>query len=632
MTEWLHPGLVFILGAFLIPVLKGRWKKAYLLLLPLVALLDLSLMSEGTFWSFPLSDYVLTFGSVDKLSLVFAYVFVIASFCMTLYALHVKEDGQHVAAFLYVGSALGVVFAGDLFSLYLFWEIMAWASLFLIWYRKTKASSEAGFRYILVHLFGGVCLLAGIILHVQNTGTADFRVFDWGLGSDYLASYFILAGFLINAAVPPLHAWLADAYPEATVTGAVFLTAFTTKTAVYVLIRGFPHVELLIWLGAVMAVYGVVYAVLENDARRVLAYALISQGGYMVAGVGIGTELALNGSTAHALCCVLYTALLFMGAGVVLETTGRSKFTELSDLGGLYKFMPLTFWLYMIGAFSISGFPLFSGFVSKTMIVESAAASHLPLVWLMLEGAAIGTFVVAGLKVPYLTWFAETKTKKEQAEEAAEVVKEKEAPKNMLAAMGVTAFLCVFIGVYPQALYGLLPHAVEYVPYAAGHVVGMSQLLLFTFVGFWLLRRMLHGTPTISLDTDWFYRKAGKRFLWFCEKPLLDFADALDRVLKDLANSFVWFSKNPTAATRIMLLSLAVVVERSFNPTANTQTQTQTQTQTRTRTRYEQDLEELRRLYGEPAHRVAIGTGVLLVLLFFSFYLLIYLTHGVLWV
>ncbi len=604
MIEWLHPGLVFIFGALLIPALKGKWKKTYLLLLPIVALIDLLFMSEGVFWRLPFLEYELIFGRVDGLSLVFAYVFVIAAFCMTLYALHVKEDGQHVAAFFYVGSTLGVVFAGDLFTLYLFWEIMAWSSLFLIWYRKTKASSEAGFRYIMVHLFGGICLLAGIILYVQNTGSTAFNVFDWGLGGGYLASYFILVGFLINAAVPPLHAWLSDAYPEATVTGAVFLTAFTTKSAVYVLIRGFPGVELLIWLGAIMAIYGVIFAVLETDARRLLAYSIISQGGYMVAGVGIGTWMAINGSIAHALSCILYMALLFMGAGAVLEMTGRSKFAE---LGGLYKYMPITFWLYMVGAFSISGFPLFSGFVSKTMVIGSTALVHQPIVWLLLEGAAIGTFLVAGLKLPYLTWFA----RKEP------VVEAKEPHKNMIAAMGITAFLCVFIGMHPQTLYRMLPYSVDYAPYAAGHLVGMSQLLLFTFVAFWMLRGMLHGERTITLDTDWFYRIAGKRFIWFCEKPLLNFADTIDKILLKIADSFVWFSRNPVVASRIMVLMVGAVVTRPFNPTYM---------------RYERDLEELRRLYPGEVHRLAIGSGVLLVLMFFALYLIIYLTYGVLWV
>ena len=607
MIEWLNPGLIYIFGALLIPLLKGKLQKAYMLMLPIVALIDLMFMREGTYWSFSVSEYVLTFGSVDKLSIVFAYVFVIASFCMTLYALHVKGNGQHVAAFLYIGGALGVVFAGDLFSLYIFWEIMAWASLCLIWYRKTKASSEAGFRYIMVHLFGGICLLAGIILHVQNTGSIAFNVFDWGLGWGYMASYFILVGFLINAAVPPLHAWLADAYPEATITGAVFLSAFTTKSAIYVLIRGFPHVELLIWLGAIMAIYGVIFAVLENDARRLLAYSIISQGGYMLVGIGIGTTMAINGAVAHAFCCVLYMALLFMGAGAVLEMTGRSKFTE---LGGLYKYkyMPSIFGLYMIGAFAISGLPLFSGFISKTMVIESTAHMHLPVIWLMLEGAAIGTFLVAALKLPYLTWFA----RKEP------LLKVKALPKNMFAAMGIVAALSVLIGVYPQALYKILPYQpVEYAPYAVGHLVAMSQLLLFSFMAFALLWRKLQGTKTITLDIDWVYRLAGKKFIWFCEKPLLNFARDIDKVMKDLANSFIRFSRNPMAISMLLITATSTRLLTPFYP------------------EYRQKglelVEAKKREVEEPMEKMSIGMGVMLVLIFFAFYLLIYLTHGVLW-
>lgn len=597
MIEWLHPGLIYIFGALLIPFLKGKWQKAYMLLLPVLAFINLQYMSTGVFWRIPFLEYALVFGRVDKLSLVFAYIFVIASFLMTIYALHVERSGEHVAAFLYVGSTLGVVFAGDLFTLSIFWEIMAISSMLLIGYRGTKAAFEAGLRYIMVHILGGTCLLGGIIMHVQATGSIAFNV----IGLNDLGSYFILTGFLINAAVPPLHAWLADAYPEATITGAVFLTAFTTKSAVYVLIRGFPGVEILIWLGAIMAVYGVVFAVLENDIRRLLAYHIISQVGYMVCGVGIGTAMALNGASAHAFCHILYKALLFMGAGAIIEVTGRSKFTE---LGGLYKYMPLTFWLYMIGAFSISGFPLFNGFVSKTMIIEGAALSHLPIIWLLLEGASIGTFLHTGLKVPYLAWFA----RKEPACEA------REPPKNMLVAMGLTAFLCTLLGVYPQILYRMLPYSVDYAPYAAGHVIGMSQLLLFTFVGFWLLRGMLHGTPTITLDTDWFYRIGMKKFIWFCQKPLMTFASSVNNGLMKLVSSIVWFSRNPTAATNIMVNSVAFMVLRPFNPVYK---------------QYARNLEELKKTYpGNPAQSVAVGTGVLLTLVFLAFYLTIYFIYA----
>ena len=538
MIEWFHPGFIFIAGAFLVPVLKGkeRLKQAYLLLLPAIAFIILILISKGVFgsgpfWQLSFLGYELTLGRIDRLSMVFAYVFVIASFCMLLYALHIKENWQHVAALLYVGSTLGVVFAGDLFTLFFFWEIMAWSSLFLIWYRRTKAAYSAGFRYIMVHSFGGVCLLAGVLMHLQNGGSLAFDSFTWGIGGEYLASYLIFLAFIINAAVPPLHAWLADAYPEATVTGAVFLTAFTTKSAIYVLIRGFPGVDILIWLGAIMAVYGVVFAVLENDIRRLLAYHIISQVGYMVAGVGMGVfgteagEMALNGAAAHAFCHILYKALLFMGMGAIIEVTGRSKLTE---LGGIYKYMPITFWLYMVGAFSISGFPLFNGFVSKTMIVQASAMWHYSIIWLMLEGASIGTFLHTGLKLPWGAWFARDKP----------VCEAREPPRNMIAAMGVTAFLCTLLGVYPKILYDILPYPVHYVPYAPGHVVAMCQLLLFTFVAFWLLRAMLHGTPTITLDTDWFYRIPGKKAIRFCEGPLMTFASYIDRNVMKMAGFF----------------------------------------------------------------------------------------------
>lgn len=613
MMEWFHPGFIYLLGVPLIPVLKGKLKKAYLLSLPLLAFAVLFLMSkgillsEGKTWILPFLGYRLILGQVDKLSMVFAYVFVTASFCMMLYAIHIQDDGQHIAATLYVGSTLGVVFAGDLISLFFFWEVMAWSALFLIWCRRTQAAHAAGFRYILVHLFGGACLLGGVLLYLETTGSIALQPFrlGWGLDWNNIASYLILLAFLINAAVPPLHAWLADAYPEASVTGAVFLTAFTTKSAIYVLIRGFPGVELLTWLGAIMAVYGVVFAVLENDIRRLLAYHIISQVGYMVSGVGMGVigtaagEMGINGATAHAFCHILYKALLFMGAGAVLQVTGRSKLT---DLGGLYRFMPITFHLYMVGAYSISGFPLFNGFVSKTMVVEASAMWHLPLVWLMLEGASIGTFLHTGLKLPWGTWFARETPPCEA----------KEPPKNMLAAMAITAFLCTLLGVYPKILYDLLPYPVHYQPYAPAHVISMSQLLVFTFVAFWLFRRMLHGEPTVTLDTDWLYRMAGRRVIWFCEKPLMAFASFVDASVMAIVNFVIWVSRNPAVALSIKRKEVAIGMKRLLvNPVTVRDD--------------ELWLEEKKKSYPGELPKLSLGGSIFLILLALSLYLILYL-------
>src|SRR3989337_1634231 len=356
-------------------------------MIPALVIMTIFLMSPGTYWIYNFLGNEIIFGKVDKLSLIFGYVFSIMSLIGITYALHVEDKGQHMAGFLYMGSSIGVTFAGDYFTLFIFWEIMAFASAYLVFARREKKAVEAGFRYILVHIFGGVCLLGGIILRYIGTGSLLFGPIEH---DSSLAFYLIMIGFCLNAAVPPLHAWLPDAYPKATVTGAVFMSAFTTKTAVYTLARGFPGFEILAVLGAIMALYGVCYAVIENDARKILAYHIVSQVGYMVAGIGIGTEMAVNGATSHAYAHIIYKGLLFMGAGAVLEMTGRSK---LNELGGLYKYMPLTLLFTVTGGISISGFPFTSGFISKSMTVAAAAEEHHIFLMILLMLASVGTFL-----------------------------------------------------------------------------------------------------------------------------------------------------------------------------------------------------------------------------------------------
>ncbi len=493
-VDWVHPGFVLILGAWLVPLLKGTTKRWFLVGLPAAALVDCFLLKPGTYGVVRFAGQEVVFGRVDPLSLVFCYVFALMALVGMIYALHVEDDAQHMAALTYAGSALGATLAGDFLSLFLFWELMAVSAALIVWLRRKPEAGAAGFRYLLVHVFGGLCLLGGIALHWSQTGSLVFSDMSPYAGS--AAFILILVAFLLNAAVPPLGAWLPDAYPEAPVTGAVFLTAFTTKSAVYTLIRGFAGTEVLMWLGASMAVYGVVYAVLENDARRLLAYHIISQVGYMVCGVGIGTALALNGASAHAFAHILYKALLFMGAGAVLQMTGLRK---LSDMGGLYKTMPLTLGLYMVGAFAISAVPLFSGFVSKSMVVSAAGESHYPGIFLVLTLASAGTFLHTGLKLPWFMFFGEDRGLKAPIG--------KEPPKNMLVAMGIAAAACVLIGVFPSLLYAHLPFPADYIPYTPRHVVATLGLLGFTALGFFLLLKQLDPEPTVSLDTDWFYRR-----------------------------------------------------------------------------------------------------------------------------
>jgi multicomponent Na+:H+ antiporter subunit D len=489
---WLHPSIILLLGALVIPFLSGTLQQAYRIGLALLFIFLVFQTQVGIHGQFDVNGLEIVTGRADKLSLIFAYVFSLITLIATVYSLHVKDNIQHVTALIYAAAATGVTFAGDLLTLYVFWEMMMLASVWLIWRRQSATSYASGYRYLLVHAVSGVTLLGGIVLLYSHTGSLAFEQ----MRADNLAVYLILIGFLINAAVPPLHAWLPDAYPEATITGAIFLSALTTKTAVYTLLRGFPGTEFLIWMGVVMALWGVIYAALVNDIRRLLAYHIISQVGYMVAGVGMGTAMAINGSAAHAFTHILYKAVLFMGAGAVIYMTGKSKVTE---LGGLYKYMPLTFLLYMVGAFSISSFPLFSGFVSKTMILEAAALDRMAVAWLLLTMAGVGTFISTGLKLPYFVFFAKDSG-----------LRPKEAPWNMILAMGIAAFFCFFIGVYPTWLYNFLPEQpVSYNAYSLGHLYWEMQLLLFTALGFFLLLKFLSGVPKMSVDTDWVYRKAG---------------------------------------------------------------------------------------------------------------------------
>ncbi|MBI4609160.1 MAG: Na(+)/H(+) antiporter subunit D [Candidatus Rokubacteria bacterium] len=494
MAELTHPGAVYLLGALLVALVPGRARRPLLILVPAAALALGATLGEGHRLTAAFLGQELSLLRADRLSLVFVLVFVIMGALGTLFALHVRDRGPHVAAFVYVGAALGVVLAGDLLTLFVCWEVMAVASTFLIWGRGTARALAAGFRYLLVHAFGGACLLAGILLRAAAGEGLAFEAMPLTA-----ATALILLGFAVNAAIPPLHAWLTDAYPEGTVTGSVFLSAFTTKAAVYALARGFPGEELLVWAGAAMAVYGVVFAVLENDIRRLLAYHIVSQVGYMVCGVGLGTPLALSGAAAHAFCHILYKGLLFMSSGAVLHVTGRSKLTE---LGGLWRRMPWTLVLYTVGAFSISGVPLFNGFVSKSLVVAAAEAEHRAAVEWMLILASVGTFLHTGLKLPVFTFFAEERG-----------LRACEPAWNMRLAMALAAALCIGIGIAPGLLYARLPFPVEYEPYTGRHVVATLQLLLGTGVTFVLLMRHLGGEPTLTLDTDWVYRRGGRLVL-----------------------------------------------------------------------------------------------------------------------
>ncbi|MEJ8571333.1 Na(+)/H(+) antiporter subunit D [Microbaculum marinum] len=493
MTVEVSPGLILILGALVVPLLRGIARSVFMLALPVVAFLYLLWLPNGAYGGLSIFDLDLTTIRVDGLSRMFGYVFLIAAFLGVVFALHLKDTVQHVAGLFYPGAAVAAIFAGDLVTLFVFWELTAMASVFLIWASRNENAIKTGIRYLVIHVGSGVLLLAGAAIHYQATGSIAFE--HIGLGTT--AGALILAAFGIKAAFPFVHGWVPEAYPTSTVTGAVIMSAFTTKLAIYALARGYAGTDLLIPIGAAMAVFPLFYAVIENDLRRVLAYGLVGQLGFMVVGIGIGTELALNGAVAHAFCSVLYTVLLFMSMGAVLYRTGTAK---ASDLGGLVRSMPLTAGFGIVGAASISAFPLFSGFVSKAMIISAALGEDYFWTWLVLLFASAGAFLQIGLKVPYTAFFGRDSG-----------IRCEEAPPNMLAAMGLASVLCIGIGVLPMTFYELLPYPGDYAPYTLEHVVTQLQLLMFSALAFAvLLRRGLYpvSLKSMNLDFEWVYRRA----------------------------------------------------------------------------------------------------------------------------
>jgi len=498
------------------------------LLTPLVTLYAIWQIPDGIQLSAMFLGYEVQVVEGSALRRLFATVFAIMAFGGVLFAFRQSKWWELSAAMIYAAGAIGVSFAGDLIVMFLFWELMALFSTVVVWCGGTEGAKRAGIRYAIIHLLGGIILKIGIEGLIVHTGSPEIRA----LALNNFDTWMIFIGVLINAAAPPISAWLADAYPESSPMGGVFLSAFTTKTAILSLILLFPGQPLLIWIGLWMIFYGIIFALLENDMRRILSYSIVNQVGFMVVAIGIGTELALNGAAAHAFTHIIYKALLFMSAGAVLYQTGIRK---CSELGGLFRTMPLTTICGIIGALSISAFPLTSGFISKSMISSAAGGEQLMLVWYLLVAASAGVFLHAGIKFPWFVFFQKDSG-----------LRPPEAPWNMRAAMVLFAVGCIALGVFPGLLYGLLPFAVEYVPYTADHVVTQLQLLLFAGLAFFVLLPLMKRTDTVSLDFDWIYRVGLPGVLRAIEKLLVRGRRALIAAAVPAGKQLkTWFTETP---------------------------------------------------------------------------------------
>ena len=505
-----NPAVILTIGALLVALMpdsRSGLRRPLMLVFIAFSAAQLARLGLGEYGRLAIFGEAVTMLRLDPLSRLFAIVFHIAAALNALYAWNERDRGACFASLAYPAAALGGVLAGDVLTLFVWWEIAAATSVFLVWARGTRATFIAGMRYLVVQVLSGVLLLAGAGMLWRETGSFAFG--EIGLrdagGAIRPAGLFLFLAFGVKAAFPLLHNWVQDAYPKATISGTIVLSVFTTKLAVYALARGFPGTPELVWIGVVMTFFPIFFALIENDLRKVLCYSINNQVGFMVTGIGLGTAASINGAVGYAFSNIIFESLLFMAVGAAMLRTGTSKATE---LGGLYRTMPLTMVMCVVGALSISAFPGFAGFVTKGLILDGAASQDMFFVWLALLFASAGVLEHAGIKIPYFTFFAHDSGKRPA-----------EAPWHMLAAMAISAFLSIAIGVYPAPLYALLPdqaQIADYHPYSAYHIVEQAQLLLFAVLAFAalvLLRLYPAEVPSTNLDTDWFWRTPGRAVL-----------------------------------------------------------------------------------------------------------------------
>ena len=534
----IHSGF-FIIALGFLGFFSSKYFHRYVSLpISFLLLISALFVSNQAGLSVNLFGYNLMLLRIDGLSRVFSIVFLLMTFCGLIFSINQRNKKEISWALIYAGSGVSAVLAGDLLSFFVFCEVMAIASTFLILGTRTELSRSAGFRYALVHFFAGILILVGIAGVINETGNITFDQLEF----ENVYAKFIFVGFLINAGCYPFSSWIPDSYPEASYSGSVFLSAFTTKTAVYSILRGFPGTELLIYLGLIMIFYGIIYALLENDMRRILSYSIVNQVGFMLVGAGIGTEMAINGASSHAFAHILYKALLLMSAGSVLYMTGRRNCT---DLGGLFQSMPITMICGVIGAFAISAFPFTSGFVTKSMVSYAAADEHLFYVWLGLVAASAGVFLHAGIKFPWFVFFQKDSG-----------LRPPDPPGNMRLAMYILSALCILLGVFPNAIYSILPYEVDYEPYTVAHVLFQLQLLLFAGFAFFVMLPLLKRTQTISLDSDWIARQALRKIFLIVERAVDQFLCQTKESVSALLNRR--FAKKILDAKKIVKITMGM--------------------------------------------------------------------------
>lgn len=431
----------------------------------LMVLIFKPIMIDGQVWPYWFGDWgkngIWAVGiglGVDQLSLLLGLIVSLTTMLSSIYSIkYLADDGgkeKYYPLFLLLtGSMMGFVLTGDFFNMFVMLEIMTFAAIALVAFRNAKYQSiESAFKYIVIASIGSSLILLGTVLIYSKFHTLNIAQIGANLaGHNYdpvsiFALAMLLAGYAVKAFLVPCHTWPPDAHMAAPSSISMILSSVMSKTGVYAIIRILYTMyqsmdlssmqQMMVFWGTITMVVGITMAILQNDFKRMLAFSSVSQIGYIMVGVGMSTELGVTAGVYHIVNHVVFKSLLFLCAGAVYI---RAHTTNLNEVGGLAKKMPVTTTLFIIGMLSIGGIPPFNGFVSKWLIYKATfETGYVPVTVIALLCSVLSLATL--LKAMQSIFFGQLPEKLKDV---------KEAPKSMLIPMGALGVLSLIGGLFP---------------------------------------------------------------------------------------------------------------------------------------------------------------------------------------
>ncbi len=462
------------LGAFLIPLVALANKKAShyipalvmlsnlgisLALLPQVMRAPIVISLSG--WTAPIAiNFV-----VGPLGLGLAILISLVGFLVSVYGVgYIHEEPKekyHMLVLTLLTGATGMVLTGDIFNLFVFFEILSLSSYALTGYNRDRGGTEAAIKYLIQGSIGSAFILIGIALLYGTTGTlnmADIAAHVAGVDPTllFMAMSLLIVGFGVEAAIFPLNAWLPDAHSSAPSSVSAILSGIAIETGAYAVARivytvfdGHGIMLVLAILGVVTLLLGEMSAFRQkDDIKRLLAYSSIGQMGLIMLAFGIASDAGVFAALFQLVSHTLAKALLFLASGYIIYRVGSKK---LSALAGLGRKMPFTGAMISVAVLSLIGVPPFAGFMSKFSIVRAALAQHSASYTGLIVLVLLATVIEVGyfMKLLQIMFFTQA-----EGEESV-----KELPLSALIPITILAALIIIIGVYPHMISGLLQQA-----------------------------------------------------------------------------------------------------------------------------------------------------------------------------